>query len=139
MTSNIDRRLEVARRGLVRVHPEHLAALQRDGALLVDIRPAANREAEGELPGAVVVERIHLEWRLDPTSEHRLPEAVDGRRVVIVCNEGYSSSLAAADLRGLGVDATDLEGGYRAWVEWRGASAAGPVVLNGSVEGAVAP
>ena len=135
MTSNIDRRLEVARRGLVRVHPEHLAALQRDGALLVDIRPAANREAEGELPGAVVVERIHLEWRLDPTSEHRLPEAVDGRRVVIVCNEGYSSSLAAVDLRGLGVDATDLEGGYRAWVEWRDTAGTRPA----AVEGAVAP
>jgi rhodanese-related sulfurtransferase len=70
---------------------------------------------EGGLPGAVVVERNVLEWRLDPTSAHALPVATERRRVVLVCNEGYASSLAAATLRDLGVDATDLAGGFRAW------------------------
>jgi rhodanese-related sulfurtransferase len=108
--------LAAARAGLERVAPQDLAAVQAAGALVVDIRPAANRLAEGALPGAVVVERIHLEWRLDPTSPDRLPEAVAGRRVVLVCNEGYSSSLAARVLQDLGVrGATDLEGGFRAW------------------------
>ena len=81
-------------------------------------RPPTGRRprAEGELPGAVVIERIHLEWRLDPTSDHRIPEASADRRVILVCNEGYSSSLAAVTLRQLGVPrATDLIGGYRAW------------------------
>lgn len=114
--AEIDRFLASARRGLDRVAPEQLAAEVAAGALVVDIRPVANREAEGELPGAVVIERIHLEWRLDPTSDHRIPEADAERRVILVCNEGYSSSLAAATLQQLGVHrATDLEGGYRAW------------------------
>jgi rhodanese-related sulfurtransferase len=86
------------------------------GALLVDIRPRSNRELEGELPGALVVERIHLEWRLDPASEARLPQASYDAHVIVVCNEGYSSSLAAAALQDLGVNrATDLVGGFRAW------------------------
>lgn len=86
------------------------------GALVVDIRPSENRTVEGPLPGAVVVERIHLEWRLDPTSPDRLPEVRPGQHVILVCNEGYSSSLAAADLLDLGIEqATDLIGGYRAW------------------------
>jgi rhodanese-related sulfurtransferase len=112
----IDDRLVAARARLSRVAPTELEAAMAAGALVVDIRPQANREAEGELPGAVVIERIHLEWRLDPTSEHRIPEASADRPVIIVCNEGYSSSLAAADLLDLGVTgATDLVGGYRAW------------------------
>ena len=70
----------------------------------------------GPLPGAVVIERIDLEWRLDPTSPHRIPGATADRRVIVVCNEGYASSLAAATLRDLGVArATDLAGGFRAW------------------------
>lgn len=114
--AEIDKLLEEARRGLERVAPEQLASEVAAGALVVDIRPAADRDAEGELPGAVVIERIHLEWRLDPTSDHRIPEADADRRVILVCNEGYSSSLAAATLQELGVHrATDLEGGYRAW------------------------
>ena len=114
--SAIDRALAAARAKLDRVRPDQLDQVRADGALIVDIRPEANRRAEGELPGAVVVERIHLEWRLDPTSPARIPEAVPGRRVVVVCNEGYASSLAAASLVDLGVDATDLEGGYRALI-----------------------
>ena len=114
--SAVDRLLARSRAGTPRVRPEDLAAELANGSLVVDIRPEANRQAEGELPGAVVIERIHLEWRLDPTSAHRIPDAVPGRRVVIVCNEGYSSSLAAKTLRDIGLDdATDLDGGYRAW------------------------
>lgn len=113
-TSRIAQHLDAIRRGFDRIEPNELAAAVAQGALVVDIRPEANRRDEGELDGAVVVERIHLEWRLDPTSPDRIPEATPGRRVVIVCNEGYSSSLAAQSLRMLGVDATDLVGGYRA-------------------------
>jgi len=113
--SAIERYLAAARASLERVEPADLAAAQAGGALVVDIRPAANRIEEGELPGALVLERTVLEWRLDPTSPDRVPEAVPGRRVIIVCNEGYSSSLAARVLQQLDVDATDLVGGYRAW------------------------
>jgi rhodanese-related sulfurtransferase len=114
--SRIDGHLAGVRRQLDRVAPEDLRAEVDGGALLVDIRPASFRHDEGELPGAVVIERIHLEWRLDPTSPDRIPEPTTGRRVIIVCNEGYASSLAAATLQELGITgATDLIGGYRAW------------------------
>jgi rhodanese-related sulfurtransferase len=113
---SIDELLEEARLRLERLDPHQALAAQQDGALLVDIRPEANRVAEGALPGAVVVERTVLEWRLDPACEARLPVASYDRKVVVVCNEGYSSSLAAATLRDLGVDATDLDGGFRAWM-----------------------
>jgi rhodanese-related sulfurtransferase len=114
--STVDRRLAAARAGLDRVEPGDLGAEVSAGALLVDIRPEADRARDGDLPGAVVVERIHLEWRLDPTSDDRLPEATADRRVILVCNEGYASSLAALALRDLGVArATDLAGGFRAW------------------------
>ena len=114
--SAIERHLETTQAALERVSPDQLGARMADGDLVVDIRPEADRRAEGELEGALVVERIHLEWRLDPTSPDRIPEATPGRRVIVVCNEGYSSSLAAATLQQLGVDrATDLVGGFRAW------------------------
>ena len=114
--SAIDRLLANARAELDRVEPEDLAAEQAAGALVVDIRPEAYRFEEGELPGAVIVDRNHLEWWLDPTSDAAIPEAAPGRRVIIACNEGYASSLAAATLRQLGIaGATDLVGGYRAW------------------------
>ncbi|MFI6210846.1 rhodanese-like domain-containing protein [Nocardia brasiliensis] len=117
-----------ARENLVRVSPEQAESLRTAGALLVDIRPYANRSAEGEIPGAVVVERIVLEWRLDPHGDHRLPDLTPDTPVVIFCNEGYASSFAARDARELGIrDATDLVGGFRAW------KAAGlPVVAGGS-------
>jgi rhodanese-related sulfurtransferase len=115
-TSTIERFLGDARRRLDRVEPRDLAAEVAAGALVVDIRPQADRDEEGELPGATVIERIHLEWRLDPTSPDRIDGAEPARRVVVVCNEGYASSLAAWSLRLVGVDrATDLVGGYRAW------------------------
>lgn len=112
----VDVALGAARSRYDRVPPEALADEVAAGALVVDLRPEADRARDGELPGAVVVERIHLEWRIDPSSPDRLPEATPGRRVVLVCNEGYASSLAAAALLDLGVPgATDLVGGYRAW------------------------
>ena len=100
-----------------RVRPSELAAAVARGALVVDTRPLEQRSADGPVPGAVVVDRNVLEWRLDPTSPHRLPEVRDhDQEIVIVCNEGYSSSLAAATLRDLGlVRATDLAGGFQAW------------------------
>jgi rhodanese-related sulfurtransferase len=121
-TSRIAAALEAARERLDRVQPADLAQAMAAGALVVDLRPASNRAEEGELPGAVVVERIHLEWRLDPTSPDRLPEVVPDQHVILVCNEGYASSLAAADLQDLGIRrATDLVGGYRAWAALEGA------------------
>ena len=114
--SAADRLLESARARLERVDPEDLATARADGALVVDIRPEPYRVEEGELPGAVVVDRNHLEWWLDPTSDVAIPGASRDRRVIVVCNEGYASSLAAATLQQLGVEhATDLVGGYRAW------------------------
>lgn len=116
--SAIDELLARARIRLDRVPPEALAAEAAAGALVIDTRPAEQRARDGALPGAVVVERNVLEWRLDPTSEHRLP-AVTGtdQRIIVVCNEGYSSSLAAATLQDLGLHrATDLAGGYQAWL-----------------------
>lgn len=88
-----------------------------NGAIVIDIRPAEQRERDGALPGAVVVDRNVLEWRLDPTSPHRLPLATGPDvRLIIVCNEGYSSSLAAATLQELGLrNATDLVGGFQQW------------------------
>lgn len=113
--SAVEARLVAARQRLDRLPAARLDAAIAEGALVVDLRPEADRRAHGELPGAVVVERIHLEWRVDPTSPDRLPEATPGRRVVLVCNQGYASSLAAAELLDLGVEATDVEGGYEAW------------------------
>jgi rhodanese-related sulfurtransferase len=104
------------------VEPADLAEEVAAGAMVVDIRASEHRAAEGDLPGALVIERSVLEWRLDPTSPHRLPESSDfDRRIVLVCNEGYSSSLAAETLQRIGLrNATDLVGGYRAWWSMQG-------------------
>lgn len=113
--SAIDDVLARARALLTRVTPEEVPSLPADH-LLVDIRPLHNRVAEGEIPGAVPIERIVLEWRLDPAGSHRLPGFTADTTVVVFCNEGYSSSLAARDLREVGLPkATDLVGGYRAY------------------------
>ena len=119
--ARIDDLVDEARRGQDRVEPVDLAKEMAAGALVVDTRPADQRERDGELPGAVVIDRNVLEWRLDPTSPHRIPESNDpDRRIIIVCNEGYSSSLAAATLRQLGLHrATDLIGGFQAWLDLR--------------------
>ncbi|MDX3233492.1 rhodanese-like domain-containing protein [Streptomyces sp. ME19-01-6] len=114
---SIDELLAEARVGLDRLGPAEAAAAQAEGGLLVDIRYAALRERDGIIPGALIVERNELEWRLDPLCDHRLPEATDhDLRIVVVCNEGYASSLAAVSLRQLGLSrATDLVGGFQAW------------------------
>jgi rhodanese-related sulfurtransferase len=113
---SIDHILAEARRRLIRLDSAEAFAAQTDGAVLVDIRPQADREVEGELPGALVIDRNVLEWRFDPASPARLPIASYDLWPVLVCNEGYASSLAAAALQDLGVArATDLIGGYRAW------------------------
>jgi len=113
----VDELLAAARARLDRPGPERAAEMVGTGALLVDTRPGWQRDQEGALPGALVIERNHLEWRLDPTSTARIPEAVDHDvRWIVVCSEGYSSSLAAASLQDLGLrNATDLDGGFRAW------------------------
>jgi rhodanese-related sulfurtransferase len=112
----IDEVLAAARARLERVDPEQALAAQAAGALVVDIRPSEQR-ADGAIPGAVVIDRNVLEWRLDPASPHRIAEAGDPERpIIVVCNEGYASSLAAAGLQDLGlVNATDLDGGFQAW------------------------
>jgi rhodanese-related sulfurtransferase len=113
----IDEILAGARARLSRLDPAATADAIRDGAVLVDIRPAAQRAEHGEIPGAVVIERNVLEWRLDPRSDARLPFADSyDLAVVITCQEGYTSSLAAASLQDLGLHrATDLDGGFAAW------------------------
>ncbi|RKE22361.1 rhodanese-like domain-containing protein [Streptomyces sp. TLI_171] len=113
----VDQLVAKAREGLDRPGPERARAAVARGARLVDIRPAAQRAREGEIPGALIIERNVLEWRLDPTGSHRIPEAVDHEvEWIVVCSEGYASSLAAASLRELGLRrATDLDGGFVAW------------------------
>ncbi|MFI2372344.1 rhodanese-like domain-containing protein [Streptomyces sp. NPDC018833] len=115
--TGIDELLERVREGLVRVGPQEAFEAAEDGALLVDIRYQALRERDGVIPGALVVERNELEWRLDPQGSHRAPEATHhDLRIVVICNEGYASSLAAASLHELGLRrATDLVGGFQAW------------------------
>ncbi len=141
--SALDARLARAREGLDRLSPQRLHELLGDApgagsgagsgraadVLVVDIRPEHNRAAEGEIPGSVPVERIVLEWRLDPFGGFRLPGFTAATRVVVVCNEGYASSLAARDLRELGLPlATDLAGGFR------GYAAAGLPVRQGPTD-----
>ncbi|GAA5196475.1 rhodanese-like domain-containing protein [Rugosimonospora acidiphila] len=113
----IDQILAEARAGLDRYDPYRAAAARAGGALLVDIRPAAQRAASGMIPGALAIERNVLEWRLDPTSDARLPVANRyDLPVIVYCQEGYTSSLAAAALQDLGLYlATDLDGGIVAW------------------------
>src|SRR3712207_4397958 len=94
--ARIDLLLAQARSGLDRVHPIDLASEMAAGALAVDTRPLEQRQRDGELPGALILDRNVLEWRLDPTCAHHIPEVSDPTvRIVLVCNEGYSSSLAA--------------------------------------------
>jgi rhodanese-related sulfurtransferase len=115
---SIDEILTAARSRLGRIHPERLASEQVGGALVIDIRPVEQRSCNGPLPGAIVIDRNTLEWRLDPACEHHITEITSyEQRIIIVCNEGYSSSLAAALLQELGLhQATDMIGGFQAWL-----------------------
>ena len=110
--------LERARVGVRRLGPHETRAAVAAGALLIDTRTDRQRARQGELPGAIVIDRTVLEWRLDPKSTSRIPEATDyDCHIVVVCRQGYSSSLAAAGLRALGLyRATDLAGGVEAWL-----------------------
>jgi deazaflavin-dependent oxidoreductase (nitroreductase family) len=119
--ANIDQLLERARARLLRVDAAHAADEQAAGALLVDIRPAYQRAAQGDIPGATVIDRNVLEWRLDPDSPWRMAEVPDHDvRIILVCAQGFQSSLAAANLQDMGlVNATDVIGGFESWVASR--------------------
>jgi rhodanese-related sulfurtransferase len=113
----VDEVLAAARSGVRRLSPQETAAAVAEGALLVDTRTSEQRQEQGELPGALVIDRTVLEWRLDPTSPWRIPETGPDVLVVVACRQGYSSSLAAASLRAVGLSrATDLAGGVEAWL-----------------------
>jgi rhodanese-related sulfurtransferase len=115
--TSVERLLADARAGLERLTPEEARAAMEAGAFLVDIRSDSQRAHDGLIPGARFIPRNVLEWRLDPACPHRDPEL--GRRdarIVLLCDEGYQSSLAAATVRSFGVSAaTDVIGGFRAW------------------------
>jgi len=113
----IDDLLIQARSGLARLDPALAQSAVEEGAILIDTRPGFQRRADGEIPGAIIIERNHLEWRCDPASPSRIPEATCHQvRWIICCDQGYSSSLAAASLQALGLSrATDVIGGFQAW------------------------
>ena len=115
----IDEMLARAREGLVRLEAAGVPIAVEQGGVLVDIRPAAQRAAEGEVDGALIIERNVLEWRLDPTSDARITQAIDHEvQWIVLCSQGYTSSLAAASLQELGLHrATDVVGGFEALVE----------------------
>ena len=117
MGATIDKVLEKARRRLKRLTPEQAANEQAKGALLIDTRTSEQRASGGAIPGALVIDRTALEWRLDPMCPSHIPEAKGHDvRVIVICAEGYSSSLAAASLHDLGLaNATDVIGGFEAW------------------------
>ena len=117
MAKSIEMLLAHARTRFVRISSEALVNEQANGAIVIDIRPVDQRLRDGEIPGAIVIDRNSLEWRLDPSYEHCIAEITDHDiRIIIVCNEGFSSSLAAASLLDLGLHrATDLIGGFQAW------------------------
>ena len=113
---SIDELLAGARSRLARLGPQETHQAMSRGAVLVDIRPAAQRAEHGEIPGAIIIERNVLEWRLDPRSDARLSFTRYDLEVIVTCQEGYTSSLAAAALQDLGLHrATDLDGGFKAW------------------------
>ena len=136
--ATVEAMVDAARADLVRLTPQQAQHEVRAGALLVDIRPEWQRSADGEIPGAIVIERNHLEWRLHPTSDARLPVASADARWIVYCTEGYASSLAAASLVALGLDATDLIGGIHAWRAAGLPTTTGPTPVE-HVVGAVAP
>jgi rhodanese-related sulfurtransferase len=117
LDDGLDRFLAEARRRLTRLQPHEVREAVQQGAVLVDIRPEFQRRRDGEIPGAMIIERNHIEWRLHPSSSGRITEAVDpGIHWIVICDEGYASSLAAATLQMIGLPrATDVVGGFQAW------------------------
>lgn len=135
MPQGIDELLAAAREGLNRLEPEDALSAVENGALLVDMRPHEQRVRDGLIPGAVIIDRNVLEWRLDPSSPHKLA-AVTGyeQQIILICNQGFSSSLAAATLQQLGLrNATDVDGGFEKW------AARGLPVSRPSVDAHLAP
>jgi len=118
-TCGIEAALTKARHGLSRLTPHQTQAAAERGAIVVDTRTEAQRKDQGEIPGVRVIDRTVLEWRLDPACSEHIPEAVDyDVEIVVICRQGYSSSLAAASLRSIGLRrATDMIGGVDAWIE----------------------
>ena len=117
--ATIEELLSAARERLERVTPEEAARAAENGALIVDIRAESQIEQDGSVPDAARIPRNVLEWRLDPACEHRDPEVASyDRQVILMCDRGYQSSLAAATLKDLGIEnATDMIGGFQAWVD----------------------
>lgn len=115
--ASVDELLAAARAGLPRLTPAEAVRALEAGALMVDIRPEWQRRRDGEVPGSIIVERNHLEWRLHPSSDARIEQATPGQHWVVICSEGYTSSLAAASLVSLGISAADVIGGIAAWAE----------------------
>ncbi|MEU4689596.1 rhodanese-like domain-containing protein [Actinoplanes sp. NPDC023714] len=124
--------LERARAGMQRLQPREAFEATARGALLIDTRTDVQRGEQGDLPGALIIDRTVLEWRLDPASPHRIPEATGyDQLVIVVCRQGYSSSLAAASLRSLGLHrATDMIGGMEAWLDAGLPTHSGPVDIR---------
>lgn len=118
MASGIDELLDAARAGLDRLSPEDALRAHQDGALLVDMRPYEQRARDGTIPGALIIDRNVLEWRLDPQCAYRLDAVTDYQQhIILICNQGFSSSLAAATLQQIGLrNATDVVGGFERWV-----------------------
>jgi rhodanese-related sulfurtransferase len=140
----IEEILADARARLVRLTPQDAYRELAGEGVLVDIRPAAQRADEGEIPGSAIIERNHLEWRLDPSCDARLPWVTGyDHRIIVICQEGYTSSLAAAALHDLGLhQATDVVGGFRAWTAAGLPSApagVGPVTLAPGAAPALSP
>jgi rhodanese-related sulfurtransferase len=131
-TGGVDDILARAREGIRRLDPHETRAAVAAGALLIDTRTDRQRARQGDLPGAIVIDRTVLEWRLDPRSPSRIPEATGpDRQIVVVCRQGYSSSLAAASLRAIGLHrATDLAGGVEAWLAAGLPTATGPADIR---------
>ncbi len=119
MPRTVDDLLEAARRRLDRIEPEEALTELERGVLLVDTRTLEQRLAQGDIPGSTLIDRTVFEWRLDPASRWKIPQVVDhDTRIIVLCREGYSSSLAAATLQELGLHrATDVIGGFEAWRE----------------------
>lgn len=137
--ASVDELLEASRSSIERLDPHTAYDRVAAGALIVDIRPAWQRESDGEIPGSVVVERNHLEWRLHPESGASLPFAQAGQEWIVVCTEGYTSSLAAASLRSLGLPASDIVGGIHGWRDAGLPVVAGPTPVEQLVATATTP
>jgi len=133
--ASVEELLAHARTGLDRLDPHQAAAAVAAGAQLVDILPVRQRTAMGEVPGSLIIERNHLEWRLHPDSDARVPAARPGQHWIVLCAQGYTSSLAAAALLSLGIPASDLAGGFQAWIEAGLPTTPGPTPVEQYVRG----